>query len=193
MLYAKINGQRHLRFKVRNKTLSNRHYRDTQKALKRADQVQAWEQRVEYITDQIKRLQEAYQGNVLSVYRSHDPEEDESIVYGDKERDRISDAQAKRLRQQCTGVIVFYQLILENGEMFSSTLCAQAAAESVGAWVKCGETVIKWEKEYRNNDNHFLECMVGKHDRNLVTFNEEFRIECFDFVKTHGNQRVSLT
>ena len=189
MLCVKRNGSRYYRRTLRNIKRKNKKFRDNLKSKKRTLEIQAWEQRVNYMTDQIERLQAAYKGNVLSVYRSHDPEEDETIAYGDTELDRISQFQAQRLRQQCLAVIRFYQLIIENGESFSSELCGQAAANSAGAWVKQGETVVKWEKEYRNNDNHFLECMKGKHNRNLVTCNEEFKVECLDFVKTHGKPK----
>ena len=141
MLCVKRKGKRYYRRTLRNIKRKNKEFRDTQKSKKRTLEIQAWEQRVNYMTDQIDRLQAAYKGNVLSVYRSHDPEEDETIAYGDKERDRISQFQAQRLRQQCLAVIRFYQLIIENGESFSSELCGQAAANSVGAWVKHGETV----------------------------------------------------
>ena len=89
MLCVKRKGKRYCRRTLRNIKRKNKEFRDTQKSKKRTLEIQAWEQRVNYMTDQIDRLQAAYKGNVLSVYRSHDPEEDETIAYGDKEREYV--------------------------------------------------------------------------------------------------------
>ena len=91
-----------------------------------------WFEAVEYMHCQIKRLKEAYQGSVLSVYKTRDPEENENISYEDKDRDRLTVYQEKRLRQQCLAVRFFYEKIIHNGHNYNKELCAQAAANHSG-------------------------------------------------------------
>ena len=50
-------------------------------------------------------LKDAYEGNVLAVYKTRDPEENESIAYDDNVRDRLTDYQEKRLWPQWGGLL----------------------------------------------------------------------------------------
>merc|ERR1712054_252524 len=113
---------------------------------------------------QIQRLKDAYHGHVLAVYKTRDPEENEQIAYDDKVRDRLTEYQEKRLRQQCLAVRIYYSILIENGADHNVELCAQAAANYPGVDLEHGKTVVKWEKEYRCNDEHFLQPLAGKHD-----------------------------
>ena len=72
--------------------------------------MEEWVESVQYMHDQIKLLKDACQGSVLSVYRTVDPEENEEIAYEDKDRDRLTEYQEKRLRLQCLAVRVYYVL-----------------------------------------------------------------------------------
>lgn len=190
LLWYKRNGKHHRRVKKRNKAKSNQKHNNRRRSLRVQKKMQEHRKSVAYMKEHIIKLKDAYNGNVLSVYRSQTTVENETVDYSDQERDRISEPQAERLRRQCLAVIKFYELICENGADYNMGLCSEAAANSDGLWGNIsGATVVKWEKEYRNNDGHFLECMAGKHDRNLVTSNEEFKEECMKFVKLHGKPK----
>ena len=157
--------------------------------VKDQEKARVWSEMVQYMHQQVHRLKDAYHGNVLAVYKTRDPEENESIAYDDKPRDRLTDAQERRLRQQCLAVRVFYSLLIKNGVDHNVELCAQAAANSPGVDLDHGSTVVKWEKEYRCNDDHFLQSLVGKHDRNLVIERQDVKHRCLKWVRKNARRK----
>lgn len=185
--YNKTSSARQARCRRRSEQMRNDARRMARQSTARQLRLEQWAGEVDYMTQQIKRLTSAYHGNVLTVYRRRDPEENEAISYEDRDRDRISDTQGKRLRQQCLAVRVFYETIIANGPYWSIELYAQAAANHAGVDLDHNQTVSKWEMEYRNNDEHFLEDMTGKHDRNLVIELQDVKRPCLKWVR--GNAK----
>lgn len=158
--------------------------------MKRKEQATVrWQEECLKREKQVQRLLKALESyDVKSLI--HDPVSNESssadsssgTAEKKKHAEGLSNFQALKLMHKATGLVHFYKLL--NSLPFRPHHMRDVAAEastSIIPSVSC-DTLLKWDREFREAGNHLLPSMKGRGVRSWILSNEDLKQRAMQFI-----------